>query len=171
MPKFCDKLVLWSSRISRKCLPTDQDHWRITALSQGNQQFLKNVRTERFLKNLYGFTTKALGEPSSGTLECHLEELEEQLSRTLSDEQRDDSLEPQEDLFLPAPPGKKKFEEGDISWKEVSDIVRNARSKSSPGPSGIPYLVYKRCGCWQMDASHQRSWILRESTCLEEFPY
>ena len=50
-----------------------------------------------------------------------------------------------EDLFLPAPPEKKKFDEGDIRWKEVSDIVRNARSKSSPGPSGIPYLVYKRC--------------------------
>ena len=106
---------------------------------------MKEKNRERFLKSPYLFTTEALGEPRSGTLECPQGELEEHLSRTLSDEQRDDPLEPREDLFLPAPPEKKKFDEGDIRWKEVSDIMRNARYKSSPGPSGIPYLVYKRC--------------------------
>ncbi|CAC5377986.1 unnamed protein product [Mytilus coruscus] len=31
------------------------------------------------------------------------------------------------------------------SWKEVSDVVKKARSASSPGPNGIPYKVYKKC--------------------------
>lgn len=29
--------------------------------------------------------------------------------------------------------------------KEVQEVVRKARSSSAPGPSGIPYKVYKNC--------------------------
>ncbi|VDI70145.1 Hypothetical predicted protein [Mytilus galloprovincialis] len=31
------------------------------------------------------------------------------------------------------------------SWKEVSGVVKKARSASSPGTNGIPYKVYKKC--------------------------
>ena len=31
------------------------------------------------------------------------------------------------------------------TWKEVQDVVKKARSGSAPGPSGIPYKVYKKC--------------------------
>nr|XP_033488803.1 uncharacterized protein LOC117260806 [Epinephelus lanceolatus] len=30
-------------------------------------------------------------------------------------------------------------------WQEVQDIVRKAKSSAAPGPSGIPYKVYKKC--------------------------
>lgn len=29
--------------------------------------------------------------------------------------------------------------------REVQDVVKHARSSSAPGPSGIPYKVYKKC--------------------------
>lgn len=31
------------------------------------------------------------------------------------------------------------------SWREVQEVVKHARSASAPGPSGIPYKVYKKC--------------------------
>lgn len=31
------------------------------------------------------------------------------------------------------------------SWKEVQEVVKKARTGSAPGPSGIPYKVYKKC--------------------------
>ena len=30
-------------------------------------------------------------------------------------------------------------------WGEFSNRLRKTRSKSAPGPNGVPYLVYKRC--------------------------
>ena len=33
----------------------------------------------------------------------------------------------------------------DPSWKEIQSVVKAARSASSPGQSGVPYTVYKRC--------------------------
>jgi len=35
--------------------------------------------------------------------------------------------------------------EGEKNLKEVQDIVNKARSKSAPGPNGIPYKEYKLC--------------------------
>lgn len=31
------------------------------------------------------------------------------------------------------------------TWREVHDIVQQTHSASAPGPSGIPYKVYKKC--------------------------
>ena len=31
------------------------------------------------------------------------------------------------------------------TWKEMQEVVRATRSASAPGPSGVPYIVYKRC--------------------------
>ena len=31
------------------------------------------------------------------------------------------------------------------SWKEVNEVVKHSRAASAPGPSGIPYKVYKKC--------------------------
>ena len=30
-------------------------------------------------------------------------------------------------------------------WKEMQEVVRATRSASAPGPTGVPYIVYKRC--------------------------
>ena len=38
-----------------------------------------------------------------------------------------------------------KFKNEVPSWSEFNKRLRRTRSKSAPGPNGIPYLVYKRC--------------------------
>lgn len=43
------------------------------------------------------------------------------------------------------PPPTKEFDSREPLLKEVQEVVRKARSSSAPGPSGIPYKVYKNC--------------------------
>ncbi len=31
------------------------------------------------------------------------------------------------------------------TWMEMKEVVRDTRSASAPGPSGVPYIMYKRC--------------------------
>lgn len=43
------------------------------------------------------------------------------------------------------PPPYNEFAMNEPSWKEIQEVVRAARAASSPGPSGVPYHVYKHC--------------------------
>ena len=126
----------------------DGERDRLKSLRKAEQSAKKRKTKERarsaFLKNPYGFAKKTLGENRSGEMECTREELENHLRQTHSDPMRDEELEILPELDLPPPPTF-AFDESDIKWKEVSDTVRKSRSKSAPGPSGIPYLVSKRC--------------------------
>lgn len=72
------------------------------------------------------------------------EEIEDHLRQSRSDPQRDELLGecsgvPQ--VELPAVPLDNK----EPTWKELNVMVKKARSRSTPGPSGIPYKVYKKC--------------------------
>ena len=40
---------------------------------------------------------------------------------------------------------RKVFEMGELNWEEFKTKLKSRRNKSSPGPNGVPYLVYKRC--------------------------
>ena len=44
----------------------------------------------------------------------------------------------------PATPGE-EFNSKPPSLKEINAEVQKARTKSAPGPNGVPYLLYKRC--------------------------
>ena len=45
-----------------------------------------------------------------------------------------------------APAPETAFEmEGLVDWDEFQKKLKSRRNKSSPGPNGVPYLVYKRC--------------------------
>ena len=74
---------------------------------------LKEKNRNRFLKNPYGFTSRTLGVPRSGTLQCNKEDLEDHLATTHSNPQRDEPLEIPEGLELPNRP-EQEFDEGDI---------------------------------------------------------
>eukprot|EP00745_Piridium_sociabile_P006712 TRINITY_DN14328_c0_g1_i10.p3 TRINITY_DN14328_c0_g1~~TRINITY_DN14328_c0_g1_i10.p3 ORF type:complete len:105 (+),score=20.41 TRINITY_DN14328_c0_g1_i10:577-891(+) len=39
----------------------------------------------------------------------------------------------------------KTFNNKPPTLDEVKKVVQKARAKSSPGPNGIPYLLYKKC--------------------------
>ena len=38
-----------------------------------------------------------------------------------------------------------EFDDDPPAYKEFAKKLRKTRSKSAPGPNGVPYLVYKRC--------------------------
>ncbi|TWW59866.1 hypothetical protein D4764_06G0013960 [Takifugu flavidus] len=62
----------------------------------------------------------------------------------MSDQLSGQDLGPNRALISPAPPSA-EFKLAEPSLKEVEEVIKAARSASSPGPSGVPYLVYKRC--------------------------
>ncbi len=96
-----------------------------------------------FIANPFGFTKQLLGDKRSGRIECSIEEVNRFLQNTESDSLRDQDLEPNKALI--SPPPTTEFNLRGPSLKEIEEIIKAARSASTPGPSGVPYLVYKRC--------------------------
>ncbi|TWW71600.1 hypothetical protein D4764_16G0000970 [Takifugu flavidus] len=97
-----------------------------------------------FIANPFRFSKQLLGDKRSGRLECSREEVNRFLQNTMSDPLRGQDLGPNRALISPAPPSA-EFKLAEPSFKEVEEVIKAARSASSPGPSGVPYLVYKRC--------------------------
>ena len=97
-----------------------------------------------FLTDPFGFAKKLLGDKRSGQLNCPTEELNTYLRDNLSDPERDKELGNLEAVIRPHQPTT-KFDLEEPSWKEVREVVKAAHSASAPGPSGVPYGVYKRC--------------------------
>lgn len=98
----------------------------------------------QFIKDPYRFTKSLLGEARSGTLISSKEAVEQSVEEAFSDPTRDDALEGNHGLINIDPPTKSLSIECP-SWREVQEVVKHARSSSAPGPSGIPYKVYKKC--------------------------
>ncbi|KAL3976498.1 mitochondrial import inner membrane translocase subunit TIM8 [Sarotherodon galilaeus] len=97
-----------------------------------------------FIADPFRFSKQLLGVKRSGQLECSAEEVNNFLHETMSDPLREQDLGPNKALINPAPPSV-EFKLTEPSLKEVCEVIKAARSASSPGPSGVPYLVYKRC--------------------------
>ncbi|KAL4008901.1 hypothetical protein ACER0C_002753 [Sarotherodon galilaeus] len=97
-----------------------------------------------FIADPFRFSKQLLGVKRSGQLEASAEEGNNFLHETMSDLLREQDLGPNEALINPAPPSV-EFKLTEPSLKEVCEVIKAARSASSPGPSGVPYLVYKCC--------------------------
>ena len=97
-----------------------------------------------FIANPFRFSKQLLGDKRSGRLQCPREDVNRFLQNTMSDPLRGQDLGPNRALISPAPPTA-EFKLTEPSLKEVEEVIKAARSASSPGPSGVPYLVYKRC--------------------------
>ena len=96
-----------------------------------------------FMKHPYKFSRGLLEDEKSGKSESS-KEVEDYLKSTHSDPLQDEPLgncervQPEKVPDIP-------LDMKEPTWKEISDVVRKARSCSAPGPSGIPYKVYKKC--------------------------
>ena len=75
---------------------------------------------------------------------CPKEEIDHHLRNTYHDAAREEDLGPYRPLIDPPEPTM-YFNNKEPSWKEVQEVVKAARASSAPGPSGVPYKVYKRC--------------------------
>ncbi|XP_063442557.1 uncharacterized protein LOC134722855 [Mytilus trossulus] len=111
---------------------------------------IRKARRERgkkramFVANPYKFTKATLDGTKAGLVKSTTEKLEKHLSETHSDERQWEHLgncDRIENVPEPEIPMNTK----EPSLKEVSDVVKKARSASSPGPNGIPFKVYKKC--------------------------
>ena len=115
-----------------------------------NAERTKEKRKEKarkrsaFLANPYKFTKTLLEEEKSGKLESSKEDVESYLRETHSDPEREeplgtcDRIQPEE---LPTMPLNSTLP----TFKEVQEVTKKARSRSAPGPNGVPYKVYKKC--------------------------
>ncbi len=83
-------------------------------------------------------------QSKTGGLNAPQEELEDYLRRTYSDPQRELPMA-NIGLVKPTYPGE-EFNVSPPKLSEVERFINKARSTSAPGPNGVPYKVYKKCG-------------------------
>ena len=92
----------------------------------------------------FGFTKRLLGDKRIGRLQCSTEEVNLFLQQSLSYPMREQDMDANRAVINPTP-STIKFNLRELSLKEVEGVIKAARSSSTPGPSGVPYIVYNRC--------------------------
>ncbi|XP_073720025.1 uncharacterized protein [Misgurnus anguillicaudatus] len=101
-------------------------------------------RRAAFIRNPFEFTKQVLGQKKGGRLVSSKEEIDQHLSNTFSDPSREQELGQCDALITPPEPVE-AFDLREPLLKEVQEVVKKARSRSAPGPSGTSYKVYKYC--------------------------
>lgn len=71
-------------------------------------------------------------------------EVEEFLAEAYSNPNRSRGLGVNRNISRPEKPTT-ELNGKEPTWQEVRDVVHKAKSSAAPGPSGIPYKVYKKC--------------------------
>lgn len=97
-----------------------------------------------FLANPFKLTKQLLGQKRSGRLTCSKDAINDHLKATYSDPIRDHPLGLCDALTAPPEPTL-EFNLKEPCLSEVEEVLRRARASSAPGPSGVPYKVYKNC--------------------------
>ena len=129
-----------------------QDLWqdlkaRHSALSKAESARKKKSKRkktqDRFFHGPFQFARTLFEQPKSGTLAADKDILEQHLWNTYSDQQNRTPLSIP-GLVKPGRPTS-PFSDKPPTFEEVERVVKKARAKSSPGPNGIPYLLYKKC--------------------------
>ncbi|KAL7891157.1 hypothetical protein AOLI_G00006330 [Acnodon oligacanthus] len=97
-----------------------------------------------FIANPFGFTKQLVGKKRNGQLTCSKAEINHHLRDTFCDRSREQDLGHCQHLIYPPAPTL-NFDGKEPNWKEIQEVIKKARSSSAPGPSGVPYRVYKNC--------------------------
>ena len=115
---------------------------RAESLRKNRRKMAKN--SSNFLRQPFQFAREVIKPKPKGNLENTQEEVETFLKDAHSDKERNEPLPINEHLMeFPEPEIPLKDEPPTL--REFNQKLRKTRSKSSPGPNGVPYLVYKRC--------------------------
>ena len=104
----------------------------------------RSRKRANFLSNPFGFARTLLGEKQNRNLEASEEEINNYLWDTMSDPAKEQDMGINNRLIHQKPPGVQN-DTHLPTWKEMQEVVRATRSASAPGPSGVPYIVYKQC--------------------------
>ena len=109
-----------------------------------NKRKKQAKRRAEFIANTYKFSKGLLDKEKSGQLESSMEEIQQYLTDTYSDQFRNDPIgncpriEPVSEPTTP-------LDVNEPSFKGITEVMKKARAGSAPGPNVIPYKVYKMC--------------------------
>lgn len=101
----------------------------------------EHTRT-RLSKDPFKFIKDLFIKEKSGTLKTSKQELEEHLKKADQDTKKHEKLVIPHDI-LPIQPPEFKLDTSPPKWKEVENMVQQARAASALGPNGVPYKLYK----------------------------
>ena len=103
------------------------------------------LANRRFRKNPFAYSRQLLSDKKSRVQpQFGKEKAEIYFKETYSDKKRNRSHVPMSEMKRPQKP-EKHFALKAPSRAEFRGVLRRMRNKSSPGPNGISYLVYKQC--------------------------
>ena len=115
---------------------------RAESIKQTRKQFSRNCN--EFLSQPFDFSRKIIAPKPKGVMKSSKAEVEKQLHNAHSDLRKDEERELPDDL-QEYDEASVEFDKSLPSWNAFNKRLRKTRSKSAPGPNGVPYLVYKRC--------------------------
>ena len=115
---------------------------RAESIKQTRKQFSRNCN--EFLSQPFNFARKIIAPKPRGVMKSSKAEVEKQLHNAHSDQRKDEEREIPDDLHE-YDEASVEFDNSLPSWRAFNKRLRKTRSKSAPGPNGVPYLVYKRC--------------------------
>ena len=115
---------------------------RTESLRQNRKKLSRNC--SEFLSQPFDFARKMIAPKPSGEIKSSKADVENHLHNAHSDQRKNEEREITDDLHDYAEPSV-EFNNIPPPWGEFSNRLRKTRSKSAPGPNGVPYLVYKRC--------------------------
>ena len=115
---------------------------RAESMKKNRKKFSKNCI--EFLSQPFDFARNVVAPKPKGEMKSTKEEVEQQLHKAHSDVKKDQEMEVPDDLIEYDEP-EVAFNNDVPSWAEFNKHLRKTRSKSAPGPNGVPYIVYKRC--------------------------
>ena len=147
---------------------------RTESIKQKRKKLSRNCA--EFLSQPFDFARKVIAPKPKGDMRSSKAEVENHLHKAHSDQQKNEKREITDGLHEFKKPlvelNKSPLQLGDFSKR-----LRKTRSKSAPGPNGVPYLVYKRCpgiarqlfsymkGMWKNNTI-SKSWQIAEGTFI-----
>ena len=99
---------------------------------------------KKFCTQPFQFARDTLDDKVNGNIKDARKTVDVFLSKNHSDHGKDKELPPRDDLYQ-YPEPEVAFDMSPPKLNEVLRILKKARSKSAPGPNGIPYKFYKKC--------------------------
>ena len=115
---------------------------RAESVRKNRQKFRKNC--SEFLTQPYNFSRNLINPKPKGQLKSTKEEVEKYLCNVHSDPKREDMQDEKEEMWEYAEPDT-AFDNKPPTYLEFTKKLRKTRTRSAPGPNGVPYRVYKRC--------------------------
>ena len=140
---------------------------RAETMKCNRQKLTKNCKA--FFTNPFEFAREVIAPKPNGEMQSTKEEVEEHLrtAHSVAETCEDEATIP-EDLYKYEEPAV-DFKNTVPDWREFTNRLRKTRSKSAPGPNGVPYVVYKRCQEVAKLLWHYIKGIWRKNTVSDEW--